>query len=197
MPLIINEKEKSDSIAYKGNKDCTGFIKVWKSNPKTGSSELILEKKNTILYSGADLLAYALAGQSHAKISHFYVGYNNDVSFIGAEEGVDKSNSTFLVDSNYGYLRIPLTFPASFMLDENYEHNIVVFTIFLSNPAPFKQGSSPTFGLNSKMFEVGLVAALNTDSSSNDAMFSRAQFTPITFDPEHNLTISWGIRFTS
>jgi hypothetical protein len=138
-----------------------------------------------------------LAGQPHAKISHFYIGYNNNAGFTGTATIIDKTNSTFLIDANYGYLKIPLTFPASYLEEPNYQHNIVVFTILLANPDPFKQGASPIFNSSSKMFEIGLVAALNPDGNNNDAVFSRAQFTPLQYDPGFNLTISWGIRFSS
>lgn len=197
MDLSINTQSHSEYLHYQGNKDFGGFIKIWQHNSETGASKLIVDQKNTILYGGADLLAYALAGQAHARISHFYVGYNNNAGFTGPGSPVDKTNSTFLVDADYGYLKIPLTFPASYLEEANYQHNIVVFTILLANPNPFRQGASPTFSSSSKLFEVGLVAALNPDGNNNDVVFSRAQFTPLQYDPGFNLTISWGIKFTA
>ena len=125
------------------------------------------------------------------------VGYNNSNGFTGPGVSVDKADPSFRIDSNYGYLKIPLTFPASFLNETNYANNIPVFTVLLSNPNSFKVSTSPTFGSSSKMFEVGLVAETSPGTTAGDKVFSRAQFTPLTYDPSHNLTISWGIKFTA
>lgn len=192
MDLKIHEQRET---LYQGNEDCKGFIKIWSSDSNTGESKLLLEHRNTILYQGADLLAAALTGQANAKITHFYLGYNNASSFTPV--AVDKANSQFKIDSDYNYLKIPLTFPATFLKEPNYENNIPVFTVLLSNPNDYRVGLTPSFNSSSKMFEVGLVAALVTGSNTGDKVFARAQFTNITYDSTHNLTISWGIKFTA
>jgi hypothetical protein len=146
-----------------------GFIKIWQTEPDTGKSDLLIDKKNTILVTGADLLAQSLAGVPSAKISHMY-------------------------------LRIPLTFPASFMTSTtDYKNNISVFTILLNNSAGYVVGSTAISTGVSRIFEAGLVASFNpSDTTANhpsDKVFARIQFTPITYNSSFNLTTSWGIKF--
>lgn len=185
----------SEPADYRANRDCAGFIKVWQFDPKTGKSWLVKEINNTILYGGADLLAYALAGKANSGISHMYVGFNNNASFdIAAEPAVTKGSTTFRTDGDYGYVRVPLTFPAAFQAQANYDHNTVFFTVMLTNP-PDSEGAE--FNDDSKIHTIGLCAALNPSGNDNDVIFSRAQFTPITYDPAFGLTVTWGVRFTA
>lgn len=174
-----------------------GFIKIWKVNPKTGDKELVLDKKNTILYGGADILAYAITGKENSAISHFYLAYNNTPGFVAPDYTVDKANPSFTASGQYGYLRVPLTFPAAFLKDTNYNNNIPVFTILISDPYAYQVAGSPSFSADSSVFELGLVSALTPNSPAGDIVFARAQFTPIIYDPTFNFTISWGVKFSA
>lgn len=188
-PQLLNP----DSSAYQANRDCFGVIKIWQFDPATGESQLLKDTRNTILYTGADLLALALSGRANSGISHIYVGYNNNAAFdINDEPAVTKSSTTFRSDGDYGYVRVPLTFPASFTTEANYSNNSTFFTIMLTNP-PSAVGAA--FGNTSKIFTIGLAAALNPSGSNQDKMFSRAQFTPVTYDSTFGLTVTWGVKF--
>lgn len=181
-----------------------GFVKIWKSDPKTGESTLLVDKKNTILYGGADLLAQALAGQANTGISHMYLGYSNDVAVPASGYTIARNANAFSTTTPLGYLRTPLTFPATFMTDINYANNIVVFTVLINNAASFQVTSGSPATLTdgtSKFFEAALVASVDptatVNSHANDRIFARIAFERITYDASFNLTISWGVRFLS
>lgn len=182
-----------DCPAYQANQDCFGVIKIWQFDRTTGESWLVKDTRNTILYTGADLLALALSGRANSSISHVYVGYSNNSGFdIEAEPAVTKGSTAFRDEGGYGYVRVPLTFPASFAAESNYSNNSVFFTIMLAN-APSSSGAE--LNATSKIFTIGLVAGLNPSGANQDKIFSRAQFTPVTYDPTFGLTVTWGVKF--
>ncbi len=179
-----------------------GFFKVWKSDPKTGKSEILVDKRNTVLNTGADLLALALSGRPNAKISHMYLEYTNETP--GAVPTVTATDTTFPISPIAGYIRSPLTFPAVFTTEENYENNIVVFTVMLSSTAGLVAGDPVQEPLTSALSSItgaGLVAALDPSGTSashpSDKAFARIAFEPIVYDADFNLTISWGVRFVA
>ena len=173
-----------------------GFIRIWKTDFKTGNTSVVVSKKNTVLNQGADLLAQAIVGQVNSKISHFYIGYINSNTTPSSADVVDKAEPNFPISTTVGYLRIPLTYPASFMADAGYSNNKPIFSILLTNAALNKVGISPVFDATSWIREVGLVASAGS-SETTDKVFSRATFTPVQNDPSYGLTIAWGIKFTA
>lgn len=196
------------------SKHYSGFFKIWRTDKTTGETELLVSQPNKILYQGADLLAYALAGIKYARISHVYVGYANydDTDNTFDPPIIDKDYSTLpfssygVVDSDYadfGYFRLPLSYSPTFQTSSvSYDHNTVVFTTIMSfdsepsgQSVDFKYATDPTS--QSHLFEVALSAALDPTTTSKDQIFSRATFNPIMFDPNYNLTISWGVQFLS
>lgn len=190
----------------KNNLEFSGFFKVWKVHKKTGQRELVVSKKNMILYQGADLLAFALAGVKNAKVSHMYVGYKTTADITGfVPPTIDKEYSNKFSDyddavglEDLGYLRLPMAFTPSYLNTTDYENNTVVFTSVVSNNTSAFDGADffdSGSGTPSHLFEVALVAALDPTSASEDKIFSRANFDPIVYDANYNLTISWGIQF--
>lgn len=187
-----------------------GFFKIWKVNKQTGSSELVVDKKNKILYSGADLMAKALAGVRYAHISHMYVGYKttSDISGFTPPE-IDKEYTNQFIDYNtsetfedLGFLRLPLAHFPTYLNTTNYENNTVIFTTSVTASASPATDASAEFHDSSDdspsyLYELALVAALDPTSMSQDLLFSRANFDPIVYDTNYNLTISWGINFIS
>jgi hypothetical protein len=174
-----------------GNRSAKGFIRITRIHPITGKTTTIEYKPNTILYQGADIMAMALAGVQNSPISHFYIAYNDTTGDPFPSYSIQQGNTTMLAGDHYGYLKVPLTYPASYLSETNYSNNIVVFTVLLSNPGSYAVSPSVPFADGVEMFEVSLVSA----STNGDKIFSRAQFTPIAFDSSHNITISWGIKF--
>jgi len=183
-----------------------GFLKIWRSNPITGESSLLVDKKNTILYPGSDLLADLLGGKTDRQISHLYLGYSNDDNDPANDYTINKTFSALATNGVKGYLRIPLTFPATFTKDtsNNYVNNIVVFTIQVNNASTFRVSTGAALDGTCKFFEAALVAATapnaTVDAASHqptDKVFARVAFERITYDANFNLTISWGVKFTS
>jgi len=186
-----------------------GFFKIWAVHPKTGERILLREQDNMILYQGADLLAKALAGVQYANISHMYVGYKNWVDGSFTKPTVDKEYTIPIASygtpgtyADFGYLRPSLAYSPSFLNQPDYDSNIVLFTNIITT-SNVGEGSSADFrdsdyvGDPSQLFEVALVAALDPSGSSQDVIFSRAQFTPLLYDPNYNLTITWGVQFVA
>jgi len=200
----------SNTIAVTSNPklETVGFFKIWKTDRVSGKSELVVDKKNMILYQGADLLAQALAGAKNSKISHMYVGYKTIADITGfVPPTIDKEYSNKFVDYNnvtgledLGYLRLPLAFTPSYLGATNYDNNTVLFTAVVSNNttsfsgADFNDSGDVT---PSHLFEVALVSAGDATSAVKDKIFSRANFTPIVYDANYNLTITWGIQFSA
>ena len=196
-------------ITEGSNINMQGFYKIWQVNPITGERKLLRDAKNLILYSGADLLAAAMAGVNYTNISHIYVGYKNDVNSGFTKPNIDKAYSTKFENygtgttlEDFGYFRIPLAYSPTFLNQPNYKNNVVVFTGIVTgnlNPigssAPFKD--SLETGPNSRLFEIALVSATEPATYTGDKIFSRANFEPLLFNPSYNLTISWGIQFTA
>lgn len=177
-----------------------GFIKIWRTNIQTGESELLIDKPNMILYQGADLLSLSLSGRKNAYISHLYIGYHNAATGVFTKPTIDKAYSEPIQDyaDPFGYLRLPLTFPATFLNQENYNYNTGVYTVVISSATKWTSASADfqtsASGDPSWIFEIGLVASLNSANDSEDIVFSRANFEPIKYESGYNLTISWGVQ---
>lgn len=178
-----------------------GKIRIFQTDPATGISTELVNKDNMILYSGADLTAYALAGYPNAKISHMYVGFANNATTPDVSSKVidlGNSNSMTGYTTPYGYLRLPLSFPASYLNDTHYAHNIPVFSVNIAAPVSSGGAAISDVSPYSWFFEVALVAAINPSATapySTDLIFSRASFTPIQYNSSYALTISWGVEF--
>lgn len=186
----------------------SGFFKIWKTSKVTGQTELLVERKNMVLYQGMGLLAKALAGVRYASVSHMYIGYKTTDDISGfTPPTIDKEYTNKFEDYNVaigladlGYLRLPLNFTPTYLTSgEDYEDNVAVFTTVITannsglpNGADFNDSGDAE---PSHIFEIALVAALDPTSDGNDVIFSRANFEPILYDPAYNLTVSWGIQF--
>jgi hypothetical protein len=190
--------DETDAITKKG------FFKIWAVDPVSGQRTLLRAKDNMILNGGADLLAKALAGINHANISHMYIGYKNTASGVFTRPVIDKAYSTPFTAygsglySDFGYLRLPLAYSPSFIAQEGYSANVALFTTIVattdnSHGAPFR--AADYVGDPSQIFEIGLVAALDPTGQGQDIVFSRANFDPLLYNDNFNLTTTWGIQF--
>lgn len=186
----------------------TGFYKIWRTHKETGASELLVDKKNMILYQGMTLLAKAFAGVRYANISHMYIGYKTTDDISGfVPPTIDKSYTNKFEDYNVapsladlGYLRLPINFSPTFnSAGAGHEDNVPIFTnVITANNSTAPNGAAFNDSGDaepSHIFEIALVAALDPTSDNDDLIFSRANFEPIVYDPAYNLTISWGIQF--
>jgi hypothetical protein len=174
------------------NARARGFVKVLQTHLSTGVTNTLVEKPNMILYTGANLMAQALAGQPNSKITHMYVGYSNATTVNPVTITLSNANPINENTGNLGYLRLPLAYTPSFLRsDNNHENNIPVFSVSVANPTA-SGGASFTTGL-SKIFQIALVA----EGAATDVTFSRAEFTPVEYNSNYALTLQWGVEFTA
>lgn len=195
---VISNTEYSGEM-YKG------FFKVWESNPETGESTLLLDKQNTILFQGADLLALALAGGANSSITHMYLQYCS----IGETPSVDAPVKTdtytdLAPTATTGYLRVPLSFPAVYTPSAgDYTGNTVLFTVVLNGVVTNVTCNGGLGAVPGKFYSAALVASGNPGETAashpNDKLFARITFgaTPLTYSSANSLTITWGVRFTA
>jgi hypothetical protein len=177
------------------NKSISGFIKVWKSCPVSGKSELIIEQPNLVLYGGASLMAYSLASKPNSGIWGMYIGYNNNQTFVPPTIDVSYSQpfSSFSADRGFGYLREPLTFTPNYLSDAGYKDNTVLFSTMITSSTA--AGGAPFLDGISNIYEVALVGAPDPPNSNKDIVFSRTGFNTVRYDNTFNFTITWGIKF--
>jgi hypothetical protein len=182
-------------IDYMLNQGAQGHVKIWQFNPESGDKKLLLEKKNLILKTGADVMASALAGLPNSKITHFYVGYTTSGTTPVAPSITAASTkaNVFPTDSTHGYLRVPLAFPPGFLQESGYSGNVPYFTTFITNGSFTSSGAAFADGAN--LYTLGLVNAQNPSGSNQDRLFSAITFTPITYQVAHGLAITWGVTF--
>jgi hypothetical protein len=188
-----------------------GFYKIWRVHKETGEKELLVDNKNLILYGGSDLLALSLGGFRNAKISNMYIGYLNIATGSPiTPTTIDKSYSVPFsyygqpgAHEDKGYIRAPLAYAPTYQAStSDYDSNQVIFTSVISANQESTSGADFLFADDvsltpSHIFEIALAAALDPATASSDIIFSRASFTPITYDQNYNLSISWGIQFLS
>ena len=175
------------------NKTLSGFVKVWKTHPTTGDTELLVDKQNMILKGGAKIIAHTLGGLATDKIWGMYIGYNNTASFNVTPPDPDYGNPFADFTNPFGYLREPLTFSPVFLSSTGYDENTVLFSTMITSASKASQQSAD-FGTNSRIYEVALIAAPQPSNPDNDIVFSRTTFNKIQYDSNFNFTITWGVR---
>lgn len=176
-------------------KNMEGFVKIWKTHNKTGESQLVVDKKNLILYTGAQVLSYAISGKQNYNLNYFYIGFNNNSSFTYPTIDLAYSQpfNQLSIPGGFGFLREPLAFSPSYLSDVNYTDNTSIYTVQISSATQF-YGNTFTSGV-SNIYECALVAAPVPSSAASDIVFSRVNFNQIQYDSNFAITISWGLKF--
>lgn len=169
----------------------TGFVQIWQVDPQTGSSLLLVDKKNMILKGGAKLIAHTLGGDNSASIWGMYIGYNNDITFSKPDIDIDYSNKFTNYVAPFGYLREPLTFSPNYLSSVGYVENTVLFSTMITSA---NAAGGAVFNEDSKIYEVALVAAPDVNTPNKDTVFSRTNFNPVQYNSSYNFTITWGVR---
>jgi hypothetical protein len=172
----------------------SGFIKVWQTDPNTGETSLLVDKKNMILKGGANIIARALGGDPTAKIWGMYIGYcNTDGVFQSPPIDIDYSSPFLNYTGDFGYLREPLTFNPNYMYSAGYEENenTVLFSTMITTAS--KAGGAD-FNAYSQIYEVALVSVADLANPGKDVVFSRTNFNPVLYNSNYNFTITWGVR---
>lgn len=175
------------------DKALTGFVKIWKVDPATGESSLVVDKPNMILRAGTSVIAKTLGGDPNYKIWGMYIGYNNALTFTPPSIDVNYSNTFSGAGSigTFGYLREKLTFDPNYTASSGYtDPNTVLFSTMVTSAT---KAGGVNFDTTCSIYEVALIAA-PTGAVAGDLVFSRTNFNPIKYDSTYNFTITWGVR---
>lgn len=148
----------------------------------TGGRPLVARRRatNTVMQSGADLVARLFAGQG-APISHMGVG-TSDVD-------PDLTTTTGLVNGDGGAdplagdttTAIP---PEVFSFEVDDVRRLVVARARATLPAPAAVG---------RIREAGLLA--RDDVTGTDVLYNRVTFAPVDKADDHELTLFWEVEF--
>ena len=191
---------KPNPADYPMNLAANGRVKIWTLGKDFGKPELVFQGDNLIVKGGSDVLASALGGKVNSSITHFYIGYSNDPSFnVNSEPAIAVTDTitSFPTSGNYGVIRIPLAFPASYLAESGYTGNVPYFTTFLVTGGQWTR-TGAVLQTGSKIFSLGLINATNSSSSSGDILFSKIYLNPVVaYDTTHGAAISWGVTFRS
>lgn len=180
-----------------------GHFRMSAYSPLTKESRILVDRRNTIMTPAALICARGLAGLPNSKISHLYLGYNNNDAYPSGGYTISSSTPGFVQNANTGFLRIPLTFEPS-ITDGSDDAKLVTFSALVNQPTGFVTTGSPALnsgGANgSDFFEAGLVCQTDPNGSpsnfDDDLLLARIAFERLAYDSAFNLTVSWGIKLS-
>ena len=166
---------------YDLSKDASGVARFFSFDEETKVIKKMVVTKNLILFSGADILAQALAGTPGYKVSTLYLEFKN-LAMPGDPVPIPSFDRTGGVAYYNGlassldidYLRIPLQISPSFGTSDetDYENNRVTFVGISEGTLGF-HGKLFGSGANSAVYGAALVASPAPDDQTQDRVFSR------------------------
>jgi hypothetical protein len=122
---------------------------------------LVVESHNLVVYTGGDIIAGALAGLTGYYINYMYFGYENTAG-VPAPPAAARTDTvaTFVAyTAPKDYLRTPtLVPPVISTSDVNHNGNVVTFSA-IATATVGVNGLAFNAGVNSKVFDVGLVCS--------------------------------------
>lgn len=145
----------------------TGYVRVWN---ELGQS---VEANNLVVYTGGDVIAQLLAGNSEYRISHMYFAYENTAGAPTAPAPTRSSTTTFYsgLIAPQDYLRAATLQPPTITAaDANHNGNRATFTA-IANSVAGENGTPYGAANNSKVWNVGLVAA-PTGAVAGDVLYA-------------------------
>lgn len=162
-----------------------------------GRWEFIRRIKNDVMYTGANLLARSLVGQTGMFVRGMYMKYNNDESLPGAISR-DLAPSDFeSLSSPWGYARVPLTASPGFK-DGSSDYDVYpsgnVVTVQAQTDGTYEAGV--TFDDSCWVASAALVAMPDPDDKTKDIIFSAANSDAlIPKIANAQVGIKWDIKF--
>lgn len=177
-----------------------GYFRLSSYSPTTGETKLLVDKKNKIMYPSTEVVARGLAGLPNASVSHLYLAYNNDGVYPANGYTISESDSSFELDAQSGYLRIPITMAPTITAAQDGSYQLITFTVLVNQPDAFKVTGSPNLSNASDFFEASLVCQTDPNGSvSNtvgDRVVARVAFQRLSYDSTFSLTVSWAIKLS-
>lgn len=147
----------------------SGYVRVWNEDG------LVIEGNNLVVYTGGDIIAQLLAGNSEYRISHMYFGYENTagVPAPAAAARTDTAASAYhSLAAPEDFLRGPILEPPQLSAgDVNHSSNVATFNAIGVGPTGVL-GLAFGPGSNSKVYDIGLVAA-PTGVYTGDVLYAR------------------------
>ncbi len=190
-----------------------GSIRVGVYPTKDGKPDLdkpkrLLMMPNTVLFSGADIMARVVSGDSEFKISAMYFEYENLAvpSDPIVAPAFDRSGGLAYyqgLSNPKDYLRVPIDIGVSLMSSDAalYDNNQATF-FALTGGTVGVNGRPFTAAANSTVYGVALAATPVLADPTQDVVFSRAYF-PDSGGGENKflkevgtaIGVDWAIRF--
>ena len=182
----------------------SGHLRFFSYDPLTGRIIKLIEKKNLILYGGADILSLLLAGQNDYRARTMYIEFQNlaDPSdpitppTFGRDGGASYYDG-LISSPDRDFIRIALSVSPSFASSGgDYQNNVVTFFGQTAGTSGF-HGKSFGESANSAVFGAALVASPDTQDQSKDVVFSRVYsgIDKILKQTGQEIGVTWSIRF--
>ncbi len=155
------------------NIDAQGVFTV--SYVINGKTIPFLTSKNTVINTGYDILAKALAGEENSGINCLYMAYTNDAlptypSLSASFDADTYFKTTLLNDANAGLIKVPVLASGFAASEAAFQNNIISFYGVGGDTSFY----GPEINTSSKLFTVALVNSPDLESLTDDSVFSVA-----------------------
>lgn len=183
---------------YRTGDDMICPVRFFSYDPVTMKVAKVIELRNLIVYSGADILAQLLAGNNQFKPGAMYMEFKNTGGTPVTPPSYNRTNGTLYyqtLPSDVDILRIPLIVtPAISKSSDNYQGNQVTFFGTTQGVAGLKHGLA--FNTNSVVYGAALVATPKLDDDTQDLVFSRVytEIGSIQKAAGHQIGVTWTIQ---
>ncbi len=160
---------------YRTGDDMSCPVRFFSYDPITKKIFKVIEKRNLIVFNGADCLARLLAKQVQYAPGGMYMEFKNTGGSAVAAPSYDRSGANEYYQALAGdidILRIPLQVtPLLSKSSVDYESNQVTYFATTQGVAGLK--NSLPFNEDSVVYGAALVAIPDLDDDSQDVVFSR------------------------
>lgn len=186
----------------KGKDFVLGLVKLFLVNQLTGARQLLHEFENLYLYSGADIAARLVGGQSTYRLATMYMEFENMVGpgpivppAYTRASGIDYYST---LAAPRDFLRVPITLSPTIISSDaaKFEGNQITF--FAVSSGSVGQHALPfSHTVNSAVFGGALVASPDADTQANDKIWSRTYWEDrfVLKQQNHQIGVQWTLRF--
>lgn len=179
-----------------------GLVKVFDIAPN-GNLSPLLSRENLYVYSGADVVAAALAGRAEYSVATMYLEFENLASPgdpIVAPTYDRTSDVSYYsnLSSPRDFLRVPLTLqPTLSSSDDSKYHGNQVTFFGISSDNVGENGLAFMHTVNSTVFGGALCASPVADTQANDVIVSRTYWEAngVLKQQNHQIGVQWTLRF--
>jgi len=176
----MNEHIKTLLDAYPLDKQCSSRV-MFMLLDRARRPVKIVECRNKVLFSGADILTFLISGTPGFRLGTMYVEFENlaDPADAPSVPSFDRTGGVGYYNGlgsspDKDFIRVPITVsPALSSSDESvYENNLATFFAVTEGLAGF-HGKSFGPSANSAVYGAALVASPEVDDQSQDRVYAR------------------------